>query len=313
MQRKSREEPASAPQEVGGGAEFTIRDAVLKAARLDPGLYVVATPIGNLADITLRALSTIAAADRVLCEDTRITRRLLDRYGISRPLQAFHEHNEAAAAPRLLEALAAGQSLALVSDAGTPLLSDPGYALVRAARAAGHVVHAVPGPSALTAALSVSGLATDTVLFAGFLPPKATARRARLGELKDVPATLVFYEAPHRVAATLADMAEVLGAREAVLARELTKRYETVLSGTLDALARSTEAEPPRGEIVLLVARASAGAAAASADNIDARLREVLPRLRLREAVDAVAGETGEPRRAVYARALAIKGEETPE
>ncbi len=228
----------------GSDRFFTIDGHRLAARAPEPGLYVVATPIGNLGDVSLRALETLAAADVVACEDTRVTAVLLRHFGIETPLFAYHDHNAARQRPKLLDALAGGKVVALVSDAGTPLISDPGYKLVKEARAAGHAVVPVPGASALLAGLVASGLPTDAFLFAGFLPPKSAARRTRLGELKAVPATLVFYETGPRLAAALADMAEVLsGERPATVARELTKAFETVRTGTLRSLAEAYAAE----------------------------------------------------------------------
>src|SRR6202167_3427903 len=211
----------------------------VEAPALEPGLYVVATPIGNLRDITLRALETLASADLIACEDTRVTRKLLDRYGIATPLTPYHEHNAAKARPLLLRRLADGAAIALVSDAGTPLISDPGFKLVRAATDAGHTVTALPGASAVLAGLAVAGLPTDQFLFVGFLPPKEAARRARIAELARIPATLVLFETGPRVAATLADLATGLGLREAALCRELTKLHEEVRHGDLETLART--------------------------------------------------------------------------
>src|SRR5262245_9461562 len=195
----------------------------VEAPALAPGLHIVATPIGNLRDVTLRALDVLAAADVVACEDTRVTRKLLDHYGIATPLTPYHEHNAAEARPKLLARLAQGAAIALVSDAGTPLVSDPGFKLVRAARDAGYAVTALPGPSATLAALAVSGLPTDRFFFEGFLPAKEAQRRARIAELKRVPATLVLFETGPRIAASLADLADGLGSREAAVGRELTK------------------------------------------------------------------------------------------
>ena len=220
---------------------------------LPAGLYLVATPIGNLADITLRALAVLARADIVYCEDTRHSRVLLAHYSISRPTRPYHEHNAERERPRVLAELAAGKSVAIISDAGTPLISDPGYKLVREAIAAGHPVFSLPGPSAVLAALATAGLATDAFLFAGFLPPRQKARQDRLAELKAVPATLVFFEAPSRLAETLADIGAVLGNRAAAVARELTKLYEEVRRGSPDELARWAAEAEPRGEMVVLV------------------------------------------------------------
>lgn len=274
------------------------------------GLYVVATPIGNLGDVTIRALATLAAADIVACEDTRVTSRLTGHYGISAKLVAYHEHNAERQAPRLLDHLARGQSVALVSDAGTPLLSDPGQRLVAEAIAAGHTVFAIPGPSALTAAVSASGLPTETVLFAGFLPVKSNARRRRLAELAQQAATLVFYEAPHRVAESLSDMAAELGAeRPAAVGRELTKLHETFYRGSLAELAATFAAmDTVRGEIVVVVGPPGAPPAA-SQDDIDRRLGELLEHHSVAGAAALAADESGLPRRQLYQRALALKGD----
>jgi 16S rRNA (cytidine1402-2'-O)-methyltransferase len=277
---------------------------------LDPGLYLVATPIGNARDITLRALDVLAAADILAAEDTRNTRRLLDIHGVRREgrwLVPYHDHNGAAQRPRLLAALAEGRSVALVSDAGTPLVADPGYRLAAEAIAAGHPVTAVPGASALLAALAVAGLPTDRFLFAGFLPPRSAARRRTLGELATVPATLVLYESPRRLAESLADMAAVLGAsRPAAVARELTKRFEETRRATLGTLAAAYRAEPePRGEVVVLVG-GPGEAEAASAESLDAALEAALARASVKDAAAEVAATLGLPRRQVYARALAL-------
>ncbi|MCB1492284.1 MAG: 16S rRNA (cytidine(1402)-2'-O)-methyltransferase [Rhodobiaceae bacterium] len=282
--------------------------AAFEAKAAPAGLHVVATPIGNLGDITVRALETLAGADRILCEDTRVTRRLTTHYGIRTPLEAFHEHNAEKLLPKVLDALAAGAAVALVSDAGTPLISDPGYRLVDAARTAGHAVHAIPGASALTAALSVAGLATDAAFFAGFLPQKQGARRARLAEIAAVPGTLVVYEAPHRLVETLSDMAETLGDRRAAVARELTKKFEEVTRGSFaELIADYANREAVKGEIVVLVERAAA--AEASEADVDALLTDALAGASLRDAVAAVTAETGLPRKLVYARALALEKE----
>ncbi|WP_415012729.1 16S rRNA (cytidine(1402)-2'-O)-methyltransferase [Amaricoccus sp.] len=276
---------------------------------LAPGLYLVATPIGNARDITLRALDVLAAADVLAAEDTRTARRLLEIHGVrrgGRGLVAYHDHNGATVRPRLLAALAEGRSVALVSDAGTPLVADPGYRLAAEARAAGHAVTAVPGASALLAALSVAGLPTDRFLFAGFLPPKQAARRRALAALAAVPATLVFYESPRRSAECLADMAEVLGsARDGALCRELTKRFEEVRRGTLGALAAAYATEPePRGEVVLLAGPPVEEAP--SGETLDAALEAALEGRTVRDAAAEVAAALGLPRREVYARALAL-------
>lgn len=286
---------------------FTVFGQRADAAPLAPGLHVVATPIGNLSDITLRALSTLAAADAVIAEDTRVTKILLAHYGISTPLVAYHEHNAAQMRPILLSRLESGQSLALVSDAGTPLVSDPGFRLVGDALERNIAVTAAPGPSAVLAALVVAGLPTDRFFFEGFLPGKSAARRQRIAELERVPGTLVFFESPRRTAETLADLAAVLGNRDAALARELTKRFETVRRGKLPDLAALLASEDaPRGEIVLLVGPPVEGAAEASADEIDRRILAALEKHSVKDAAAVVSGETGQPRRQVYARALEL-------
>src|SRR5213592_2641978 len=215
---------------------FSVNGHVLNAPRAVPGLYLVATPIGNLSDITLRALETLAGVDLIACEDTRITHRLTERYLISAQLTPYHEHNAASARPKILERLAQGASIALVSDAGTPLISDPGFKLVREACAAGHAVIAVPGPSSLLAALSVAALPTDRFFFEGFLPAKSAARRSRLTELARIDATLVMFESSNRVQDTLAELADIMGMREAAICRELTKLHEEIIRAPLGEL-----------------------------------------------------------------------------
>ena len=272
-----------------------------------PGLHVVAVPIGNLADITQRALDVLAGVDAVACEDTRVTGKLLAAHAVRARLISHHEHNAAQRRPELLDRLAAGAAIALVADAGTPLISDPGYKLVRAAQDAGLPVHAVPGPTAAVAALSVAGLPTGRFLFQGFPPAKQGARREVLAELASVPATLVFYESPHRLTASLADMAAVLGAeREAAVVRELTKRFEETRRDTLSNLETRQAADPARGEVVVVVAPPEP-AGPADAETVDARLREALRTQRVRDAARAVAAATGWSRKAVYTRALALK------
>lgn len=272
---------------------------------LEPGLHLVATPIGNLADITLRALWVLRGVDRILCEDTRVTARLLAHYGIDKPLTPYHDHNADRVRPGIIAALRRGEIVALVSDAGTPLVSDPGYKLVRDAVAAGLPVTAAPGPSAGLTALILSGLPPDKFLFAGFLPPRSAARRKALAAWARLDATLVCYEGPSRLAASLADMAAVLGERAAAVARELTKRHEELRRGTLSALAAHyRETGPPRGEVVVIVGPPEATAPEAATD-LDARLDALLERASLRDAVAALAGETGLSRRALYDRALA--------
>ena len=290
-------------------ARYTVACQAIAAPQLAPGLYLVATPIGNLRDMTLRGLEILAAADLVACEDTRVTRKLFDHYGLTAPLIAYHDHNAEAARPKILEKLAGGSAVALVSDAGTPLISDPGYRLVRAATAAGHPVIAAPGASAVLTALTVAGLPTDRFFFEGFLPPKPGARQARIAELIRIPATLVLYESGPRIAATLADLAAGLGGRAAAIGRELTKLHEEVRRGTLETLARDYAAgAETRGEFVIVVAPPAADAPADAAE-IDALLRAALSRASVKDAVAEVAAATGEPRRAVYSRALELAKE----
>ena len=275
------------------------------APSLPGGLYLVATPIGNLGDISLRALETLAAADVIACEDSRVTRKLIEHYGIATQLTPYHEHNAAEARPRLLARLADGQSVALVSDAGTPLISDPGYKLVRAACAAGHAVTAVPGASAVLTALSAAGLPTDRFFFEGFLPPSQAARQRRIAALASIPASLVLFESGPRLPAALADLASTLGSRDAAICRELTKLHEEIRRGPLDELARHYAAGgETRGEIVIVVAPPRGGGK--NADDIDELLRRALARVSVKDAVGEVAFATGRPRREVYQRALAL-------
>ena len=286
----------------------------IEAPRLAAGLYLVATPIGNLRDVTLRALEMLAAADAVACEDTRVTRKLFDHYGLSAPLTPYHDHNAETARPKILARIAAGDAVALVSDAGTPLISDPGFKLARDAAAAGLTVTAAPGASAAVMALTVAGLPTDRFFFEGFLPSKAGARRTRIGELARIPATLVLYESGPRLADTLADLVAGLGPRAASVCRELTKLHEEVRRGTLDTLARDYAAgAETRGEIAIVIAPPDAPAPA-GAEDIDTLLRAALTRVSLKDAVAEVAAATGEQRRAVYSRALELtKNDAAPE
>jgi 16S rRNA (cytidine1402-2'-O)-methyltransferase len=273
-----------------------------------PGLCIVATPIGNAADITLRALDLLREADVIACEDTRVTAKLLTLHGISRPLTPYHEHNAAKARPRLMRRLKGGESVALVSDAGTPLVSDPGYRLVRACLAEAIPVTSAPGPSALLTALVLSGLPTDRFFFAGFLPPRGTARRRALAELSDIPGSLVFMESARRLGPSLTDMAATLGGREAAVARELTKMFEEVRRGPLSELAEHYRAAgPPKGEITVVVGPPEPESPDTEA--LDRDLREALDRMTLRDAVASVAGATGHSRRDLYRRALALSKE----
>jgi 16S rRNA (cytidine1402-2'-O)-methyltransferase len=274
-----------------------------------PGLHLVATPIGNLGDVSLRALAVLRGADRIYCEDTRVTARLLGRYAIKAPLEPYHDHNAEAARPAILAALRRGERVALVSDAGTPLVSDPGYKLVRAAIAEDLPVTAAPGASASLTALILSGLPPDRFLFAGFLPRQRAARHQALHGWVSLDATLIFYEAPPRLAGALADMAEILGPRPAAVARELTKLHEEVRRGTLAALAEHyRESGPPRGETVVVVGPPPPPAAP-DADEVDRRLRAAVAELGVRDGAAKLAAETDLPRRALYRRALAIRGE----
>jgi 16S rRNA (cytidine1402-2'-O)-methyltransferase len=272
---------------------------------LPAGLYVVATPIGNLADITLRALAVLTQADVLYCEDTRHSRTLLAHYTISRSTRPYHEHNAPRERPRVLADLAAGKSVALISDAGTPLISDPGYKLVREAVAAGFPVTAIPGPSAPMAALASAGLATDAFLFAGFLPNRRGARQARLAELKTIPASLVLFEAPSRLADSLADIAAVLGEREAAVARELTKLHEEVRRGTPTELAQWATEVAPKGEMVIVVGPPLD--APVTDEAISARLAPLLAEMSLSDAAKMVAQDLGVPRGRTYDLALALQ------
>ncbi|WP_072395573.1 16S rRNA (cytidine(1402)-2'-O)-methyltransferase [Hyphomicrobium sp. CS1GBMeth3] len=272
---------------------------------LAPGLYLVATPIGHLADMTVRAIATLANADVIYCEDTRHSRTLLSHYAIHVPLRPYHEHNADEQRPRILRELADDRAVALISDAGTPLVSDPGFKLVRECCALGHQVTAIPGPSATLTALTVAGLPTDAFFFAGFLPAKEGARRSRLAELAAVPGTLIFFEAPTRAAATLTDLATVLGKREAAVARELTKLHEEVRRGRLPDLADALATEPPKGEIVIVVGPPQP----AEVDDtmIEIELAPALEKLSLRDASRVVAETLNVPKARVYDVALALK------
>ncbi|WP_027525138.1 16S rRNA (cytidine(1402)-2'-O)-methyltransferase [Bradyrhizobium sp. Ec3.3] len=285
---------------------FAIGTHHFSASKAAPGLYLVATPIGNLGDITLRALETLAGVDIIACEDTRITRRLTERYGISAQLKPYHEHNAEAARPKILEALSQGGSIALVSDAGTPLISDPGFKLVREVSRAGHAVYALPGPSSVLAALSVAALPTDRFFFEGFLPAKSTARRKRLTELARIDATLVLFDSGNRVQETLADLAEVMGNREAAICRELTKLHEEISRSSLGELAGRADALETRGEFVLVIGPPAADAQEMTPDALDDLLREQLATSSVKDAVAHAVELSGRPRREVYARALEL-------
>jgi 16S rRNA (cytidine1402-2'-O)-methyltransferase len=279
--------------------------AQLARAPLAPGLYLIATPIGHLGDITLRALAALMTADVLYCEDTRRSRILLAHYAIERATRAYHEHNAERERPRILAELEAGKSVAVIADAGTPVIADPGYKLVRAAIAAGHRVSGLPGPSALVTALTMAGLATDTFLFAGFLPPRQAARRARLEELAGVAATLILFEAPSRLAACLDDIAAVLGEREAAVARELTKLHEEVRRGPPAQLAAWARKAPPKGEMVIIVGPPDRRPV--TDETIAASLSPLLPHMRLSEAVRTVAEALGVSRARAYQLALALR------
>jgi 16S rRNA (cytidine1402-2'-O)-methyltransferase len=273
------------------------------------GLVLVSTPIGNLGDVSMRAIATLRAAETILCEDSRVTARLLSALGIRGQLDPLHDHNEEERLPRLLAALRGGRRMALVSDAGTPLLSDPGYRLVRALLAEGIAVTAVPGPNAALTALTLSGLPPHPFLFVGFAPPRGAARRAafariRAAEAAGLAATLIWHEAPHRVAEMLEDLRKIFGDRQAALARELTKRFEELRRGSLTEILAGVETDPPRGEITVLLGPPAE--TDAEPEDLDARLRAALATSSLKQAVATVTGETGLPRRQVYARALAL-------
>ncbi|RFC69647.1 16S rRNA (cytidine(1402)-2'-O)-methyltransferase [Mesorhizobium denitrificans] len=286
---------------------YLIGQTEIIARPLAPALYLVATPIGNLGDITLRALETLAAVDVLACEDTRVTRILLDRYGIRQKPYAYHEHNAAEAGPRLIAALEEGRSVALVSDAGTPLVSDPGFRLVGQALERGLRVIPIPGPSAVLAALTASGLPSDAFLFAGFLPPKDGQRRNRLEELRHVPATLIFFESPRRLPESLAAMSAVLGEdRQAAIGRELTKTFEEMRTGTLVELAAAYAAEgEPRGEIVVCIGPPVAQPA--SAQDTDALLLSLAAEMSASKAAAEAARMTGGHKPDLYRRLLELR------
>ncbi len=287
--------------------EFTISGSTHLAPRLAAGLYIVATPIGNLGDMTLRGLATLAAADMILAEDKRVSKVLMAHFGIKTPLKSYHEHNAEAMRPEIMSALREGQVVAQISDAGTPLISDPGFKLVEAALAEGFNVVPIPGASAIMAALVAAGLPTDRFFFEGFLPSRSTERRRRIRALETVPGTLVFFEAPHRVIETIADLAQVLGGRQAAVARELTKRYEEVRRGALTDLATQYAAEdPPRGEVVILVAGPSDDMEAMTEEAIDAKIIEALELHSAKDAAAVVSATLGLPKRQVYARVIAL-------
>ncbi len=285
---------------------FTVRQATLAAPQLTAGFYLVSTPIGNLGDITLRALETLAACDLIACEDTRTSGLLLSRYGINKPKTSYTEHNARQKGQELLRQMAQGKAVALISDAGTPLVSDPGYRLVKSAIDAGIPVIPVPGASAPVAALSASGLPNDQFVFGGFLPTKQGARKKRLSHFNQITATLVFFESPKRLANSLKDMASVFGDdRSAVVAREITKMHETFYRDTLSSLAALFEGSgSPKGEIVVLID--AAPSIALSDEETDRQLVKLLQKMSTKEAANTLAGQTGLSKRTLYQRALAV-------
>ncbi len=285
---------------------FVVHGHSFSADGLQPGLYVTSTPIGNLADITVRALQVLSAADLILCEDTRVTRKLTRNYGIETQLRPYHDHNAEKLRPEILAKLAAGAAIALVSDAGTPLVSDPGFKLVRDAAAEGHSVTAIPGASALLTALALAGLPSDRVLFAGFPPPKKGQRTTFFAGLRDVAATLVFFVSARKLESVLADIEAGLGDRPAVIARELTKFYEEVLRGTTSELRRQIASRTSlKGEVTLLVAGRD-GSAIPAASELDAEIASALADASVRDVASDLAAKHGLPRRQIYLRALEI-------
>lgn len=296
---------AASPPNDRPASTYTVLGLRAEARSLLPGLHVVATPIGNLADMTLRGLATLAAAEAILAEDTRVTRTLLAHYGITTPMLRYDAHGAARLRTGIVERLRAGAAIAIVSDAGTPLVSDPGSDLVAACAQADVPVFAVPGASAVLAALVVSGLLDTRFCFAGFLPARQAERRRDIRSLAAVPATLVFFEAPHRLAETLDDLVQILGDRPAVVARELTKLYETVRRGRLADLAARFRSETIRGEIVVMVGGPEDGMPAAT-DKLDEKLLQALAGMSVKDAAAVVAADLGLARRDVYARALLL-------
>ncbi len=292
---------------------FAISGHLLTAPKAAPGLHLVATPIGNLGDITIRALETLAGCDIIACEDTRITRRLTERYSISGLLKQYHEHNAEQARPKILEKLAQGASIALVSDAGTPLISDPGFKLVREVYAAGFNVIALPGPSSVLAALAVAALPTDRFFFEGFLPSRQMARRARLTELSRIDATLVMFDSGNRVQDTLADLADIMGNRDAAICRELTKMHEEVRRAKVSELAAVAGELETRGEFVLVIGPPAADAQLMTEGDLDAMLRASLAHDSVKDAVAHAVEVSGRPRREIYARALELAKQNRPD
>jgi 16S rRNA (cytidine1402-2'-O)-methyltransferase len=298
-----RPQPNHAPQTDKRSASFAIGGHTTVVPRPVAGLYLVATPIGNLGDITLRALETLAGADLIACEDTRVTRKLLDRFGISTPLSPYHDHNAETARPKLIRKLHDGAAIALVSDAGTPLISDPGFKLVREAHAAKITVTALPGASSVLTALCVAGLPTDRFFFEGFLPSRAAARRARIGAIARTEATLVLFESGSRIADALRDLRDELGDRDVAICRELTKLHEQIERGTLCTLAERADDLETRGEFVIVIGPPQEAAAMTDAD-VDAALSAALTRVSVKDAVSEVSEISGRARRDIYVRAL---------
>lgn len=301
-------EPQPAPART-----FAIAGHLLTAPKAAPGLHLVATPIGNLGDITIRALETLAGVDIIACEDTRITRRLTERYAISGQLKQYHEHNAEQARPKILEKLAQGASIALVSDAGTPLISDPGFKLVREVAASGFNVIALPGPSSVLAALAVAALPTDRFFFEGFLPSRQMARRARLTELSRIDATLVMFDSGNRVQDTLADLADIMGSRDAAICRELTKMHEEVRRAKVSELAAVAGELETRGEFVLVIGPPEADAQLMTEGDLDDMLRASLQHDSVKDAVAHAVEVSGRPRREIYARALELAKQNRPD
>src|SRR5664279_950876 len=288
---------------------FSIGGNIFAAPKAVAGLHLVASPSRGLVDVYKRALQTLAGVDLIACEDSRITRRLTERYAITTQLIPYHDHNAEAARPKILERLAQGGSVALVSDAGTPLISDPGFKLVREACAAGFAVQALPGPSSVLTALAVAALPTDRFFFEGFLPPKQAARRTRLSELNAVDATLVLFESGNRVQDTLADLADIMGARQATICRELTKLHEEVIRTSVAELAVQADQLETRGEFVLVIGPPARDAQLMTQDALDAMLRDALSHHSVKDAVAHAVALSARPRREVYARALELAKE----
>ena len=306
MRAKPLPENSAAEPTANADRTFAIGGHLLTAPKATAGLHLVATPIGNLGDITLRALETLAGVDIIACEDTRITRRLTERFSISALLKPYHEHNATLVRPKILERLAQGASIALVSDAGTPLISDPGFKLVRDVYAAGHQVTTLPGPSSVLAALAVAALPTDRFFFEGFLPAKQTARRARLAELARIDATLVIFESGSRVQTTLRDLADCMSERDAAICRELTKLHEEVRRARIAVLAEAAETLETRGEFVLVIGPPAASAQIMATTDLDDLLLTSLKHDSVKDAVAYAVELSGRPRREIYARALEL-------